>query len=241
MLVGAIALVGTASAVGPQRAGAQTCFAWSGQLPLQQAVDANLCVEVQAGTYDLDQYLLIADGRLLQGDPDVAREQIVLRARAPWNTNGNEGVITGFQPPHTSVATIRHLTVDANHLATGGIGASDLTIDDVVVRHGRCWGVAIVGPNMTVTDSRIEQNGADPSCPSPPGDRSVIHIPNRWDLRAMVQLRALRCDDGDEGSPSEVFREHWYCAPRGAGPGVAPPTDRGRAGNRRLLPVAAQS
>ncbi|MEZ5262619.1 MAG: right-handed parallel beta-helix repeat-containing protein [Acidimicrobiales bacterium] len=167
--VGALGLAAAAVAVEPPGAAAQACFAWSGQVPLQQAVDANTCVEVQAGTYDLDQYLLIADGRTLQGDPDVPREQIVLRARAPWNTNGNEGVITGFQPPHVAVATVRHLTVDANGLATGGLGASDLTIDDVVVRNGRCWGVAIVGPNMTITDSRIEHNGADPACPSPPG------------------------------------------------------------------------
>ncbi|MCC6434780.1 MAG: right-handed parallel beta-helix repeat-containing protein [Acidimicrobiales bacterium] len=167
--VGAVGLAASAWVVGPQAAAAQACFAWSGQVPLQQAVDANICVEVQAGTYDLDRYLLIADGRTLQGDPDVPREQIALRARAPWNTNGNEGVITGSQPPHVAVATIRHLTVDANGLATGGLGASDLTIDDVVVRNGRCWGVAIVGPNMTITDSRIEHNGADPACPSPPG------------------------------------------------------------------------
>lgn len=167
--VGAVGLGAASIGAGPPLAGAQGCFAWSGQIPLQQAVDANLCVEVQAGTYELDQYLLIADGRLLRGDPDVPRDQIVLRARAPWNTNGNEGVVTGFQPPHTSVATIRHLTVDGNNLATGGIGASDLTIEDVIVRNGRCWGVAIVGPNMTVTGSRVEHNGADPACPSPPG------------------------------------------------------------------------
>lgn len=92
-----------------------------------------------------------------------------MKAKAPFNTNGNEGVINGFQPPHTALATIRHLTIDGNGLATGAIGSSDMLIDDVVARGGRCWGIAIVGPNMTVKNSAIRLNGADPQCPSAPG------------------------------------------------------------------------
>jgi parallel beta-helix repeat protein len=153
----------------PSGAEPTECTAWSGETSLQDTVDRNDCVEVQRGTYDLDRYLLIADGRTLQGDPDAPRDAVVLRARAPWNTNGNEGVITGFQPPHTAVATIRHLTVDGNGLATGAIGAANMVIDDVVARGGRCWGIAIVGPDMTVTGSAIRENGADPDCPSAPG------------------------------------------------------------------------
>jgi parallel beta-helix repeat protein len=151
------------------RAEAEGCTSWAGETSLQAAVDANLCVEVQPGTYTLEKYLLIADGRTLQGDPDHPRSAMVIRAIAPWNTNGNEGVITGFQPPHTDVATIRHLTIDGAGLSTGAIGASDMLIEDVAATGGRCWGIAIVGPNMTVRDSVIEGNGMDPGCPSAPG------------------------------------------------------------------------
>ncbi len=158
-----------AALAGVSAAADEDCTPWSGDGSLQQAVDRNDCVEVQAGTYDLPRYLLLADGHTLQGEPGVDRSQIVLRAKAPFNSNGYEGLINGYQPPHDDVATVRHLTLDANGLATGALGASDFEIDDVVAAGGRCWGVAIVGPHVTVRNSRIERNGADPACPSAPG------------------------------------------------------------------------
>jgi parallel beta-helix repeat protein len=174
----AVVLTATAAilAVSGPPAVAEDCTAWAGEISLQAAVDANACVEVQPGTYMLDKYLLIADGRTLQGNPDHPRSEMVIRAAPPWNTNGNEGVITGFQPPHTDIATIRHLTIDGAGLATGAIGASDLFIEDVVATGGRCWGIAIVGPKMTVLNSAIHGNGADPACPSAPGAGLYIAV-----------------------------------------------------------------
>lgn len=147
----------------------QTCTAWAGEIPLQEAVDAADCVEIQAGTWVLDHWLTLTDGKTIVGDPAAGRAQVVLKAGPGWVTNGNEGVVMGARPGLSPVATVRHLTLDADGLATGGIGASDLVVDDVIVRGGRCWGVAIVGFNMSVTNSTIEGNGADAGCPSPPG------------------------------------------------------------------------
>ncbi len=158
-----------AATAGVSAAADVSCASWHGETPLQTAVDRNACVEIEAGTYDLPQYVLLDDGHTLQGDPTVPRQAIVLRAKAPFNSNGSEGLINGTQPPHHDVAVVRHLTVDAYGLATGAIGASDLKIDDVVATGGRCWGIAIVGPNMSVRDSLIERNGADEHCPSAPG------------------------------------------------------------------------
>jgi parallel beta-helix repeat protein len=64
---------------------------------------------------------------------------------------------------------LRHFTVDGAGVSTGAAGVSSIVLDDLVVRGGRCWGVAIVGPMMEVKNSLITGNGADPTCPSPPG------------------------------------------------------------------------
>ena len=148
---------------------AEVCKSWAGLTSLQETVDANMCTEVQPGTYMLSKYLLIADGRILQGNPAFPRESIVIKAQAPFNTNGNEGLINGFQPPHTGVATIRHLTLDGNNLSTGAIGAGYMVIEDIIAQGGRCWGIAVVGPQMSVSKSLIQLNGADPTCPGAPG------------------------------------------------------------------------
>ena len=149
--------------------GAVTCLPWSGATSLQSALDQNVCTEIQPGVYTVNAYLLIPDGHTLQGNPTQPRNTMVVKPGGMWNGNGFEGVINGTQPPHAAPSVLRHFTVDGSGLSTGGAGASDMVVDDMTIRGGRCWGVAIVGPNMTVTNSLITANGADPSCPSPPG------------------------------------------------------------------------
>jgi hypothetical protein len=94
---------------------------------------------------------------------------MVLRPSTAWAGNGNEGDVMGMQPPHTAPAHLAHFVVDGAGISTGGLGGANMTVDDMVVRGGRCWGIAIVGVDMDVTSSLVERNGADPTCPSPPG------------------------------------------------------------------------
>jgi hypothetical protein len=148
---------------------ADDCKKWSGRPSLQVAVNANTCTEVQRGSYQLAAPLIVPDGHRLIGDPDRARAEIVLRPSPSWASNGYEAVIMGMPPPHTAPAQVSHLVVDAGGVATGGLGGANMTIDDTVVRNGRCWGIAVVGYGMHVTGNLIERNGADPTCPSPPG------------------------------------------------------------------------
>jgi hypothetical protein len=146
-----------------------SCTPWSGATGLQASLDANVCTEVQPGTYIVNAYLVIPDGHTLQGNPAFPRESMVVAAGRPWNGNGYEGVIQGPLPPHTAQATLRHFVVDGAGISTGSAGVSSIILDDLVVKGGRCWGVAIVGPAVTLTNSLVTSNGADPTCPSPPG------------------------------------------------------------------------
>jgi hypothetical protein len=145
------------------------CTRWSGKPSLQLAVNAYPCVEIQPGRYELPTYLVVPDGHRLVGNPRVPRSNMMLRPAASWVSNGYEAVVMGNQPPHGAQAQVAHFVVDAAGIATGGLGGANMRIDDMVVRNGRCWGVAVVGDAMSVTRSLIERNGADPTCPSAPG------------------------------------------------------------------------
>lgn len=145
------------------------CTRWTGQESLQSALYANVCTELPAGIHTVTNYLVLPDGHTLQGDPIAARTDIVLKPGATWNANGNEGIVNGGPVPHSGLFTVRHFTLDGAGMSTGGVGAGDMVIDDMVVRGGKCWGIAIVNPRTTVTNSHITQNGASPDCPSAPG------------------------------------------------------------------------
>lgn len=171
--VAAVAAVAAASAVfaGPAADPAVAqghCAVFTGDRPLQDAVNQNVCVQLPAGTHVIDRYLRLPGGHQLQGDPTVARDAVVLQAGPGWINNAGDGVVNddGFGGP---VATVTHLTVDGAGIATGGIGARRLLIHDVVVRGGKCWGVAVAGELMTIQNSWIHHNGADPACFGAPG------------------------------------------------------------------------
>jgi parallel beta-helix repeat protein len=111
---------------------------------------------------------MLPGGHQLQGDPSVPRDAIVLQAGPGWINNAGDGVVNddGFGGP---VARVHHFTVDGAGISTGGIGARRLLVDDMVVRGGKCWGVAVAGDLMTVQNSWIHRNGADPTCFGAPG------------------------------------------------------------------------
>ena len=147
---------------------AQTCLVWAGEIPLQQAVRDNTCVQMLAGTYLLDRFLILPAGHILQGDPAVSRDDIVLRAISGWVNTEGDGVVNddGFGGP---MAVMRHFTVDGNGLATGGIGARRIHVEDMAIQGGKCWGVAVAGEAVTLNNNWIHHNGADPTCYGAPG------------------------------------------------------------------------
>lgn len=141
-----------------------SCFVWSGQITLQTAVNQNVCVEIQPGTYTLTAPVEVPSGHTLRG---TNRDTTVVRAVAPWSGNLYAGVINS---PVTVGATVvvSTFTVDGNSQSILGVAARALEIGNMRIKGARCSGITIVGPNMNIHDNIIESNGA--SCPTaPPG------------------------------------------------------------------------
>jgi parallel beta-helix repeat protein len=165
----ALAALATLTGTTPKPVAAETCTPWAGENRLQDAVNLNACIEIQPGIYTITEYLVVPDGHTIRGNPAYPRSDMVLKPGATWNGNGMEAVINGQQPPHTTPVNLPHFTVDGLNVSTGGVGAANMNVNDMVVRGARCWGVGIVGPAMRVTNNLIEHNGASTTCPSAPG------------------------------------------------------------------------
>lgn len=135
------------------------CFRWYGQIALQDAVNQNLCVEIQAGTWTTSVQISMKAGHTLTGQ---GTDATILRAVQPWIGNGQkpgtEAVVHNNGQPDV---VIKNLTIDANNMATDGIGAHgrNMTVDSVRVTNARCDGIAIVTSGWTVQRSTIENNG----------------------------------------------------------------------------------
>ena len=136
------------------------CFRWTDQVPLQDAIDQHACVVLQPGLWTTRRQITLPAGHSLLGS---GMSVSILQAAAPWIGNGvdnlSEAVIHNNGQPGV---VVKYLTVDANYLASDGIGASgrDTTITAVTVRHARCDGIAIAAAGWTVQDSIIQGNGA---------------------------------------------------------------------------------
>ena len=124
------------------------CFRWANQIPLQTAVDQHACVVLEPGLWTTRRQITLSAGHSLLGS---GMGVSILQAAAPWIGNGgdnlSEAVIHNNGRPGVIV---KYLTVDANYLASDGIGASgrDMTITAVTVRHARCDGIAICRSRM---------------------------------------------------------------------------------------------
>ncbi|MDZ7733631.1 MAG: hypothetical protein U5R31_11550 [Acidimicrobiia bacterium] len=144
------------------------CFRWSGQIPLQQAVRTHTCVEMAPGRWVLDRYLILPAGHTLRGDPSAPRAAIRLEAGPGWINTQGDGVVnddgTGGE-----VARVEHFLIDGNNIATGGIGARKIHIEDMAIEEGSCSGVAIAGEGSPSSRNWIRANGRNPSCFGPPG------------------------------------------------------------------------
>lgn len=136
-----------------------SCFKWYGQMALQDAVNQNLCVEIQAGTWTTAVQISMLASHVLSGQ---GMDRTILKAVEPWigneqNSDSDAVVHNNGQPD----VVIRNLTIDANNIATDGIGAHghNMTIDSVRVKNARCDGIAIAAAGWVVQNSLIEGNG----------------------------------------------------------------------------------
>lgn len=143
----------------PFVSGSSSCLIWQGQMPLQEAVDQYACVEMQPGVWETTRQIAMPAGHILRG---ANRETTILRAASPWEGNGvtvhEEGVV--HDNGQTGVV-FADFTVDANRLATFGVGAhgTGTHVTNLHVLNSICDGVAIAGYGWRVTNSLIEQAG----------------------------------------------------------------------------------
>ncbi len=167
----------------PMIATSMDCFSWSGQIPLQKAVNQHSCVEIQTGIWTTNVQIVLQSGHTLIGKD---KNTSILRAASPWKgndtNNGSEAVV------HDNGSTgsiIANFTIDANNLSTFGVGAHGIstTVKSMNVINAKCDGVAITGPGWKVLNSTIANNGY--SCPTGlPG--SGIYVTKPFDNHAVT-------------------------------------------------------
>jgi parallel beta-helix repeat protein len=137
------------------------CLKWNGQNALQDALDANDCVLVLPGTYDLGEALHVAAGKKLTGEAGM-RATTILRASSTFDTTdvplGRSSMILNSTTGNT---TISHLTLDGSRRAVRIICCSNYMLDDVVVENATCDGVDVSGPGVVVQNSEIAFNASD--------------------------------------------------------------------------------
>lgn len=155
------------------------CFRWHGQITLQDAVNQNPCVEIQAGTWSITVQISMPAGHTLAGQGMGAT---TLKAVQPWIGNGQalgtEAVVHNNGQPDV---VIKNLTIDANNTATAGIGAHgrNMTVDSVTVKGAKCNGIAIAAAGWVVQNSLIQGNGF--VCPVEPPGSGIYIIRQEYD------------------------------------------------------------
>lgn len=155
------------------------CFRWYGQIALQDAVNQNLCVEIQAGTWTTTVQISMPASHVLSGQ---GMDRTILKAVEPWIGNGqnsdSDAVVHNNGQPDV---VIRNLTIDANNTATDGIGAHgrNMTIDSVTVKDAKCSGIAIAAAGWVVQNSLIQGNGF--ACPVEPPGSGIYIIRQEYD------------------------------------------------------------
>lgn len=143
----------------------QNCYLWEEQIPLQEAVNQNNCVLIQAGTWTITEQIELSANHRLIGS---GMSNTTLQAVEPWagngTGNGSEAVVHNNGNENVLVA---NFTVDANDVSTFGLGSSGTNIENgmsishMAVRQAKCDGIAIAGNGVMIQDSVIEENGLD--------------------------------------------------------------------------------
>lgn len=135
------------------------CLQWTNQIPLQDAINANACTEIQPGTYNVPKPVIIpsrAAGTIVKGKAGM-RESTVLVAAAPWQVTIGDGILNVL--PTSGTLTVNGITFDSNNVATYSLVARNMNVDNVVMKNGTCSALGITGKGVTVTNSVIEKSG----------------------------------------------------------------------------------
>ena len=147
----------------PAHAQTAACYEWSNQVSLQTALNANVCVRIAPGTWQIPGQVRVPANHRVTGH---GAESSTLQAKPPWNANGKEGVLNVLG--QNDAVQIDALTLDANSVATYAVAARGMTVTGTVLKNAVCNGVGIAGRGVTIADSTITANGF--SCPvAPPG------------------------------------------------------------------------
>lgn len=129
------------------------CLKWTEQVPLQEAVDAHDCVEVQAGTWTLSVGVNVAPGKTLRG---VGAEAATLRADpATWTFGCCDAIVSDTLPadPAADPFLVSDLTIDGEGVATYDVCCRGYEARDLVLRDSRCSAFGAVGTGVHVHDT----------------------------------------------------------------------------------------
>jgi hypothetical protein len=184
---------------------------------LHEVVLRHLCVEVPAGTHELDRIVSVPGGHVLRGAQGTTREQVVLRAKRSARWPVEIGMVKSGKPFDRPVV-ITGLTVDGNsrrdHRLQGkdgvrdgahvGISAPSMVVHDVVVKNARCVGISayedLLSLNLfttVVTQSEVTGNGFEcASTSAPPGGGVYVHPVGGATDRVVFQGNHVHGNDG---------------------------------------------
>lgn len=176
------------------------CFIWQDQIPLQRAVEQHACVEMQSGVWSTTLQIAMPAGHVLRG---VDRETTIVRAVEPWvgnNVTQHEEAVV--HDNGQSGVVLVNFTIDANRLATFGVGAhgSGTRISNLHILNSICDGVAIAGYGWQVTDSLIEYAGNSCWSGVPAAGIYVVGAnddrPPAVDLAPRIERNVIRNNNG---------------------------------------------
>src|ERR1700709_1710998 len=120
-----------------------TCASWhgGGSASLQSAVNANLCVTVQPGTWHLTSRVALPAGHTLTGLAGKDASTILFAdPSTAWGCCNGMIDVNPQNPLTTANATVSHLTLEAAHRAIIGIAGGVVTASDVHILDTVCNG-----------------------------------------------------------------------------------------------------
>jgi parallel beta-helix repeat protein len=166
----ALAMVTLVGNIVPAKLYAQSaCYSWSNQIPMQDAVDQNTCINVVPGSYSM-------------------HEEVTVRSGGTVTINGNGAIFTATRPPvgpgESSFAwreeplwanrsmfrsalnsrlVMSNATLDgsniASYLVTAKNDSSRYSIDRMTLKNGACSAVGIFSGGISITNSYMVHNG----------------------------------------------------------------------------------